>query len=322
MTAVPRIALVGTGSMGSLHARVLAQSDRCELALVVEPREEVGKAVAEKFGSDWAGGLDSLAGIDGVVIAAATPTHHKLAMQVIGENVPLLVEKPVCDDLAATEEVVALTQARDLPLMCGLLERFNPAVMTAMSLIDEPVHVRGVRHSPYAPRIKTGVGWDLLVHDVDIAIRCFGGNEPQSVSASAGYYHPSSVEGAEDVLETVLTMPGGPIANVSASRMGQRKERSLAITEQDRLVEVDLLRRDVTIYRHVSHDAATEDGRGYRQQTIIEIPELVSAREPLAAQLDHFLDLLAGKADAARERDSILPSHRAVAKALRHATTD
>jgi predicted dehydrogenase len=305
--------------MGSLHARVLAQSDRCELALVVEPRAEVGKAVAERFGSTWAGGLDSLSGIDGVVIAAATPTHHKLAVQVISEDVPLLVEKPVCDDLAATEEVVALTKARGLPLMCGLLERFNPAVMTAMSLISEPVHVRGVRHSPYAPRIRTGVGWDLLVHDVDIAIRCFGGHEPQSVSASAGYYHPSSVEGAEDVLETVLTMPSGAIANVSASRMGQRKERSLAITEQDRLVEVDLLRRDVTIYRHVSHDAATEDGRGYRQQTIIEIPELVSAREPLAAQLDHFLDLLAGTADAARERASILPSHRAVAKALSQA---
>ncbi|HEV3357073.1 MAG TPA: Gfo/Idh/MocA family oxidoreductase [Pseudonocardiaceae bacterium] len=321
MSAKPRIALVGTGSMGSLHARVLAQSDRCELALVVEPRAEVGKAVAERFGSTWAGGLDSLSGIDGVVIAAATPTHHKLAVQVISEDVPLLVEKPVCDDLAATEEVVALTKARGLPLMCGLLERFNPAVMTAMSLISEPVHVRGVRHSPYAPRIRTGVGWDLLVHDVDIAIRCFGGHEPQSVSASAGYYHPSSVEGAEDVLETVLTMPSGAIANVSASRMGQRKERSLAITEQDRLVEVDLLRRDVTIYRHVSHDAATEDGRGYRQQTIIEIPELVSAREPLAAQLDHFLDLLAGTADAARERASILPSHRAVAKALSQAAT-
>jgi hypothetical protein len=69
----------------------------------------------------------------------------------------------------------------------------------------------------------------------------------------------------------------------------------------------------------VSHDSVTEDGLGYRQQTIIEIPELVSAREPLATQLDRFLDLVAGKADAAEERRSILPSHRAVAKVLAQA---
>ncbi len=321
MSAAPRIALVGAGSMGALHARVLSQSDRCELARIVEPREAVGRAVAERFCTEWAAELGSLTGVDAVVVAAATPAHHKLAVQILGENTPLLIEKPVCDDLAASEEVVALAESRDLPLMCGLLERYNPAVMTALSLISEPVQVRTVRHSPYVPRIKTGVGWDLLVHDVDIAIRCFGGVEPSSVAGNAGYFHPASESGAEDVLETVLGFPNGAMASVSASRLGQRKLRSLAITEVDRLVEVDLLRRDVTIYRHVSNDSVTEDGPGYRQQTIIEVLELVSAREPLAAQLDHFLDLLAGKADAAGERASILPSHRAVARVLRHAAT-
>lgn len=72
----------------------------------------------------------------------------------------------------------------------------------------------------------------------------------------------------------------------------------------------------MTIYRHVSHDSASPDGLGYRQQTVIEIPELVSAREPLATQLDRFVDLLEGKVDAAEERDSIIPSHRVVSDVL------
>jgi predicted dehydrogenase len=316
MSALPKIALVGVGSMGSLHARVIAQSDRAELALVVDPREDAGKAVAEKYETSWAPEIGDLSGFDAVVLASATETHHKLALDVLGQDKPLLVEKPVCASLEQTEEVLGTAAERGLPVMCGLLERYNPAVMTALELIDEPVHVSAKRHSPYAPRIRTGVAWDLLVHDVDIAIQCFRGVEPAQVSGSVGQFHPSSVPGAEDVVETVLKFSTGGVATISASRIGQRKVRSLTVYELNRLIEVDLLQRNVTIYRHVSQDAASPDGRGYRQQSVIEIPELVTAREPLATQLDRFLDLIAGKIDAAEERARILPSHRTVAAVM------
>jgi hypothetical protein len=116
----------------------------------------------------------------------------------------------------------------------------------------------------------------------------------------------------------VLSFPTG-LATVSASRLGQKKVRSLVVSELDRMIEIDLLRRDVTIYRHISHDSVTPDGLGYRQQTVIEIPELISAREPLQTQLDRFVDLLEGKVDAAAERETILPSHRVVAQVLKQA---
>lgn len=309
------VVLIGAGSMGALHARVLSQSDRVELVRIVDPSDEA-KEVAERFGTTWTPELDTLSGVDAVVLASATPTHHKLAVDVLGQDVALLVEKPVCDDLVATEEVIATAAARGMPLMCGLLERYNPAVMTALALLYDPLHVAATRHSPYVPRIKTGVGWDLLVHDVDLAIRCFGGAEPTKVSASTGWFHPSSVANAEDIAETVLGFPAGGLASVSASRVGQRKVRSLTVTEIDRSIEIDLLQRNVTIYRHVSAEAATPDGRGYRQQSVIEIPELISVREPLATQLDRFVDLLDGTVDLAEERESILPSHRVVATVL------
>jgi predicted dehydrogenase len=185
-------------------------------------------------------------------------------------------------------------------------------LMTARSMVDAPVHVTGLRHSPYVPRIRTGVAWDLLVHDVDLALQIIGG-DVSHIEAAVGQYHPSSVTGAEDVVEALLRFDGGQVASVSASRLGQHKVRSLTIHELDRLVEVDLLRRDVTVYRHVSGEAG-DDGRGYRQQTIIEIPELVTSQEPLAAQLDRFLGVIAGTVDADAERASILPSHQVVAR--------
>jgi hypothetical protein len=104
------------------------------------------------------------------------------------------------------------------------------------------------------------------------------------------------------------------IATVSASRIGQRKIRSLTIQELERSIELDLSRKGVTIYRHISHDSGS-DGRGHRRQTMIKVSELVTAREPLATQLARFLDLIDGKIDLDEERTSILPYHRAVAAA-------
>jgi predicted dehydrogenase len=314
VTAKLRFALVGTGVMGSLHARVIAQSDRAELARVIEPRRSVGQQIAERYGAGWAPNADDLSDVDAVVIAAPTEFHHGLADQVLAADKPLLIEKPVCGNLAETEEIVATAGKRGVPLLCGLLERFNPAVLTALALVDRPVHLTATRHSPYAPRIRTGVAWDLLIHDVDLAIQAFGGEEPAAVRGTFGHFHPDSLAEAEDVAETVLSFGSGALANVSASRIGQRKVRTLVISEVDRLIEADLIRKDVTIYRHVSSDAATPDGRGYRQQSIIEVPELLTNREPLAAQLDHFLDIVAGTADADVERQRILPAHRVVGR--------
>jgi predicted dehydrogenase len=205
-----------------------------------------------------------------------------------------------------------------VPLACGLLERYNPAVMTAMRLVEQPQHVSTVRHSPYVARIRNGVSSDLLIHDVDIAVR-LAGAEPSRVRASFGYLHPDSPPDSEDVAEGLFSFPDGMVANVSASRVSLHKVRRLTIAEQSRLVEVDMLRNSVTIYHHVLNESS-QDGLSYRQQTIIEIPALVSSREPLAAQLDRFLDLAAGVADPAAERQAILPAHRVIERLREDAT--
>ncbi|MCU1441997.1 MAG: gfo/Idh/MocA family oxidoreductase [Cryobacterium sp.] len=312
--AQTRVALVGAGNMGSHHARVIAQSDRAELTYLIDTREDTGRGVAARYGATWLPELPALTDVDAVVVAAATEAHYPLAMQVLGQDRPLLIEKPVADSLLRTREILDEAEKRDLPFMCGLLERYNPAVLTARSLIDQPIHVVATRHSPYAPRIRTGVAWDLLVHDVDLAINIIG-SAPTSVDATLGFFHPESSPLAEDVAETVLGFQGGAIAHISASRIGQRKIRQLSIYEVDRLVEVDLLRRDVVIYRHVSENSV-DDGRGYRQQTVIEIPEITSSQEPLTTQFIRFLDIIDGRVDAGEERATIAPSHEVIEKVI------
>jgi predicted dehydrogenase len=313
MSAPLRVALVGAGSMGLNHARVLSASPRTELVSIVEPQEAVGAAAADRFGATWSIGLEALSGVDAVVVAAATEHHYAIALEALRAGLPVLVEKPVCPSLRQTEEVLDAAERAGVPIMCGLLERYNPAVMVARQMVSEPRYVRAERHSPYVPRIRTGVAWDLLVHDVDLISQIFGGTDPEGLAVEVGHYHPSSAPGAEDVIEVGLRFAGG-IGSASASRIGQRKVRTLMIQELDRTLEVDLLRRGVTAYRHTTIES-DDSGRGFRQATEMEVPEILG-REPLATQLDRFVDLVEGLVDADEERRSILPAHRIVQLAL------
>jgi predicted dehydrogenase len=312
--ARPRVAVVGAGVMGSFHARVIAQSTRCDLACVVDPSREVGERLSGRHGVDWMPALDRFDGLDAVIVAAPTEKHVDLVAPMLAHGLPVLVEKPVAPDIAQAQGLIDAAERHQVPIMCGFVERFNPAILTVQSVIEEPVHITAVRHSPFSGRIRTGVAWDLLIHDVDSCLRLVGG-EPTAVRGGLGFFHPESDSGDEDVAEAVVSFESGAVASVSASRIGQRKVRTVTVAELSRTVEIDLLRRDVTIYRHVSHPSES-DGLRYRQQTIIEIPEAVSSREPLAAQLDRFLDLVDGTADMKEERESIMPAHRVISQLL------
>lgn len=309
-----RVALIGAGSMGRNHARIIAENPAAKLATVIDPFEDTGRPVAEQYDARWAPELE-LDDIDAVVVAASTEHHYGIARDVIAAGKPVLIEKPICPSLAQTEEILQAAEDAGTPIMCGFLERYNPAVMTARRMIDDPLYVRADRHSPYAPRIKTGVAWDLLVHDVDLISQLFGSRMPTSIGVEVGNFHPSSLPGAEDVIDVSLGFGTGGVASASASRLGQRKVRSLVVQSLDHMVEVDLLRRGVTLYRHTTVSEDKPGGAGYRQMTEMEVPE-VTGREPLATQFDRFLGLASGDIDADEERRSILPAHRIVESAL------
>ncbi|MDX8143970.1 Gfo/Idh/MocA family oxidoreductase [Lentzea sp. BCCO 10_0061] len=322
MTARPKVALVGAGTMGSLHARVLSQSDRVDFKFVVEQNAQTGQAIADRFGIEHTSSLDGLKDVDAVVIAAATEAHYAIAKQALELGKPLLIEKPLAATYAQSEELVAESEKRGLPLVCGFLERFNPAILTAKQFVGEVVQINAMRHSPFVPRIKTGVAGDLLIHDVDLAIR-FVGNAPAAVKGSFGFFHKQSQDnGSEDSADATMSFESGALATISASRISQRKVRQISVLEIDRLIEIDLLRRDITIYKHVA-DSPAADGVGYQSQTVIELPTILQSAEPLAAQLNHFLNLLelgAGSDEVTAERNAILPAHKVVHEATLSAT--
>lgn len=313
--ANPNIILFGAGVMGRNHARIISLSPHANLVGIVDPFESNGRAATEQYGGEWfPAAEEALKKADAAVIAASTEYHYDIAKEALDAGLPVLIEKPICPSLKQTEEILSLAERRNVPVQCGFLERFNAGVIAAQALVEEPVYVRAERHSPYWARIKTGVSWDMLVHDADLVSRLFGSQTPDSVSAELGYFHPDSLKDAEDVIDMTLRFPGGGIASASASRIGQRKVRRMVVQSLDSMVEVDLLLRSVTKYRHTNIEG-TNDRVGFKQMTEMEVPE-VSGVEPLAAQFEHFVGLIEGRVDADEERRSILPAHRIIAAAL------
>ena len=271
-----RIAIVGSGAMGALHARVVSQSMDADLACVIDPDREAGEALAERWRSQWFPELDSFRGIDALIIASPTGSHVEWAKRAIDEGKPVLVEKPIAEDLAEVDGLLDLARERGIPLTCGLLERFNSAILTAVRDRRRALS-RGHRSPlalPSAHRERRGL------RPVDPRRRLHAaprGRDAERRDRALLVRAPVFAAGLRrrDRGEPPVRRHAGV---ASASRISQRKLRSLVIYELERMIEVDLVRQDITVYRHVGADFLEDGGHGYRQQTVMDIPVVQNAR--------------------------------------------
>lgn len=304
-----RVVVVGLGAMGSNHARVVAAHPVAQLAGVCDTDAAVAQATGERYGVPWSTAWDGSIACDAVIVATPTAGHPALVAELLDAGLPTLVEKPVAEDPVDVAALVERSRAAGVALMCGFVERYNPAVQTAIEVLDgPPVHVVALRHSPATPRATASVVHDLLIHDLDLALRIMG-TPATSVAATAW----RSPVGIAEVADATLGFAGG-LATISASRIGHRKVRALQITTASEQIEVDMLRHDVTVYRHRSHEQLDGFGPTYRAESVIDIPFVRHAGEPLAQQLDAFVALVQGEADVEAERTSILEPHRIAAE--------
>jgi predicted dehydrogenase len=295
--------------MGGLHARVVAEHPGAELVQVIDARIDLSSLVAERFGAQASADLNAI-DCDAAIVAVPTQLHSQIALPLLRAGIPVLVEKPLAHSLDAVVELLATSRSEGVALMCGFVERFNPVVIAVRQMIDGPVrHLMAQRHSPPADRIRSGVVSDLLIHDLDLAMSLIDPEGLHDLPAISGAIAPAFRGDFTDLADCTLSFVDGAVATLSAGRIGHRKVRQMSITTDASLFEIDLLRQDLTVYHHVAH-AAISESPGYRSQTVVDIPFVRVSKEPLVAQLDHFLALVAGSGDIEAERRRLLAPHR------------
>jgi predicted dehydrogenase len=293
--------------MARNHARVLCESPSTRLDVVVDIDPERAEKLAGDFGCQWVTTLGDR-NVDAAVVATPPHTHADIVIDLLNRGVPVLVEKPMAPRLADVDAMLSASTRTGTPLTCGFVERFNAAVRTALELLDEdPIHLVAVRHSPGNPSATASVVADLLVHDMDLAM-LFGPKETEVHVSGSTWTSPTT--GLDEIADVVVRFGHQMIATLSASRVGQRKVRSLAVATSRQLFEVDLLRQDLTVYEHIDYPETV--GGSYRAKTTIDIPFVRTAGEPLALQLEHFVDLVRGESDPVAEAATLRPAHAAL----------
>ncbi|MEN8194073.1 MAG: Gfo/Idh/MocA family oxidoreductase [Bacteroidota bacterium] len=244
-----KIGVVGTGHLGKLHTKLLKQVNNCQLVGVYDIDNNAAKSAAKEFKTDSFDNLDNLfEQADALLIAATTSSHYEIAKLALENNVHVFVEKPITSEIWEAEELVKLADEKNLKLQVGHIERFNPALISLEKFNLNPMFIQTDRLAQFNPRgTDVAVVLDLMIHDIDIILSLVK-SDVKNISASG----VNVVSESLDIANARLEFENGAVANVTASRISQKKMRKMRMFQRDAYIAVDFNSGLSEIYRLVS----------------------------------------------------------------------
>ena len=239
-----RLAVVGTGHLGKIHARLASQMDQIDLVAVVDSNKEAVREVAAETGALALTDCRDLFGrVDAAVISTPTRSHCAIAEDLMQGGLHLLVEKPLAASLSEASQMVSLARKQHLVLQVGHVERFNPALSSLADKLQDPKFIEARRCSGYTFRsTDIGVVYDLMIHDIDIVLSLV-----QSTLVDVEAMGISVLGAQEDMVNARLRFDSGCIANLTASRVSYRAERSMQVITPVCSASIDFATRKSSI---------------------------------------------------------------------------
>ena len=208
MTAPLRIGVVGTGSLGYHHARILRDIPGVVFRGFFEANAERAGTVQRELGVRAYPTLDALLDdVDAVSVVVPTSKHHEVAMAALAKGKHLLIEKPITVTLAEADELLALADRKGLVVQIGHIERFNRAIRAALPHVDQPLFIDSDRLAPFNPRgSDVAVVLDLMIHDIDLVLTLTGAPVKDVSAAGLGVLTPSI-----DIADARITFATGEL---------------------------------------------------------------------------------------------------------------
>lgn len=239
-----RLAVIGCGAVASIHhLPAIAASERVEAVVLVDADAGRAKALAERFGvAETATDYRAVVGrVDGAVIALPNSLHAPVAVDLLRQGVPVLVEKPMAVNGREADEMIAASEASGAVLAVGLDFRFFDASVFVRDLLRDgligPVRRFDLRQGvitrwPFASNFILkketaggGVLADFGVHVLDLLLWWLG-------DWTEVEYWDDAQGGLESDCDIRLTMRSGAIGAVEISRT--RNLRNSCIFEGER----------------------------------------------------------------------------------------
>jgi predicted dehydrogenase len=270
---VTRVAVIGVGSFGKNHVRVVRESARAELKFVVDSdasraQQFAGEAIAA---TDY---RDAIGHVDAAILAVPTIRHAEIGCALLEAGIDVLVEKPIAATLADAGQLVDTAQRGSRILQVGHLERFNPAVIALERAATLPLFFEIHRMSVFTLRsLDVDVVLDLMIHDLDIVLALARAELKEIRAAGISVLSPKV-----DIANVRLEFEDGCIANLTASRVSTEKIRKLRLFQPRQYISIDYAKQSAAIF-----SVGGSEGIAFDQLA-------VEPAEPLKLQFDAFLD--------------------------------
>jgi predicted dehydrogenase len=303
------VAVFGAGTFGRNHLRVYRQLEQSGSGVRVAAIVDTDPATAEKLSREenlsvYASPEACLEAcqrghlhLDAVSICVPTSAHYSVASQALAQGLDVLLEKPIAVTLTEADALVAQAAASGQILQVGLLERFNPAVTAAQSLVNGPMFFEAHRLSVFHRRaLDVDVVLDLMIHDLDIVLSLV--RSPVQQLHAVGLRILSS---QVDIANVRLEFASGCVANFTASRVSTETVRKLRFFQPHQYLSIDYARQDLLIIN-------VAPGKNANAALAVNKPA-VQGGEPLLLEIQAFLDAVrtrtAPRVTAQQARDAL-----------------
>lgn len=293
MKALPRVGVVGAGSLGFHHIRILRDLPGIRFAGFVESRPERAAEVVEQLGVKAHSTVGDLLEVaDAVIIVVPTPAHFAVASEAIERGRHVFIEKPITTTLEEADSLLALAGKRGVMVQIGHIERFNRAVRAALPFVSKPRFIDSERLAPFSPRgSDVAVVLDLMIHDIDLLLTLVGSTAKDIAAVGVPVLTPML-----DIANARVTFNSGAVANITSSRISRERKRKIRIFQQSGYLSLDLAAGTGDFFRLKSDidpltvRTAPVDIAAFVDRIALDAPE----GEPLKLELESFVAALSG----------------------------
>jgi len=296
LTNSPRVGVVGAGSLGFHHIRILRDLPGIQFSGFVESRPERRKEVEKELRVRSHQTLDGLLDAsDAIIIVVPTSAHFSVGSAAIERGKHVFIEKPITSTLEEADALLELAHEKSVMVQIGHIERFNRAVRAALPHVKKPRFIDSERLAPFSPRgSDVAVVLDLMIHDIDLLLTLVK-SEARDISAVGV---PVLTE-MLDIANARVTFDSGAVANITSSRISREKKRKIRIFQQSEYLSLDLgagtgefyrLRGDIDPRALRSSPA---DIGAFVDRVQLHAPD----GEPLKLELESFVAALKGKGE-------------------------
>ena len=232
-----RIAVIGAGHLGRIHAKLLKLHSGVEIVSVVDPQPVARQQIEDQLGLTTHCYYREIADqIDAAIIATPTAAHHEVAADLLNQGVHVLIEKPITSTVQQADQLIHTADQQQAVLQVGHVERFNPAFVEAQQLQSAPRYIEASRMSGFTFRsTDVGVVQDLMIHDIDLVASMVHSPLIETRAIGMTVFGPH-----EDIAQARLEFANGTVANLTASRCSFQPARNISWFSESGFVSADL----------------------------------------------------------------------------------